>query len=177
MKKYKIKLIIVSASILVYILYLNVSGEVKELPIPVKNATAANWDRNSYWYYPINHSTLHLGIDIFSPQKTPVFSPVNGIVLSTGFSNNGGKYIYIIGPKSRIYYFAHLNSIDIERFNLIKKLQQIGTVGNTGNAIDKPYHLHFSIFSIFPLINNFDRKAPQGWKKMFYLNPEKSIIF
>ena len=46
----------------------------------------------------------------------------------------------------------------------------IGTVGNTGNAINTPAHLHYAIVTIIPYPWRIDG-SKQGWRKMFYLNP------
>ncbi|WP_429384884.1 peptidoglycan DD-metalloendopeptidase family protein [Mucilaginibacter sp. UYCu711] len=146
------------------------------MAIPVKGASQSNWSSVSYWYCPTDTSKVHKGIDIFSPQKTPVLSPVAGLVISQGVSNNGGRFIYLFGGGCRIYYFAHLNTIEVSRFSFLWKKDEMGTVGNSGNALSKPYHLHFSIFSLIPIFKNYDHPAAQGWKKMFYLNPNDYLV-
>ena len=45
---------------------------------------------------------------------------------------------------------------------------------STGNAAGKPPHLHYSIISFIPHFWKLDN-TPQGWKKMFFLNPIKFI--
>ncbi|MFA6278140.1 MAG: M23 family metallopeptidase, partial [Pedobacter sp.] len=131
---------------------------------------------SKYWHSPWGESKVHKGIDIFAPHKTEILSPITGFILSAGYSENGGNYLYILGPKLRTYYFAHLNTQEKHSFSFIKKGQHIGSVGNSGNAIGSPYHLHFSIFSLFPIVKYYTRKEPQGWMKMFYLDPVKSLI-
>lgn len=174
MKRWKFIFLLPATYLLVAII-INLLNDYKKLSIPVKNATVKNWDSKSYWYPNWGKSELHKGIDIFALHKTPIISPINGLVIKSGFSNNGGNYVYILGPKLRIYYFAHLNETQAKKLSFIKKGQQIGTVGNTGNAINKPYHLHFSIFSLVPIIKYNDYSAKQGWKKMFYLSPDNII--
>lgn len=49
----------------------------------------------------------------------------------------------------------------------------IGLMGDTGNAKFSQFHLHFSIFSVVPIIRFNDYQSIKGWQKMFYLNPEK----
>jgi murein DD-endopeptidase MepM/ murein hydrolase activator NlpD len=155
--------------------FVNIIGEKRDLSIPVTGASSKNWDKLSYWYYPWGTSGFHKGIDIFAPQKTAVTSPSNGIVVYSGYSGNGGNHCYILAPDFRIYYFAHLNILQTGTFSFIRRGHQIGTVGNSGNAIGSPYHLHFSIFSIFPLLGNYS-SGHSGWKKMFYLDPNKLLI-
>ena len=157
------------------IIYANLIGEKKELLIPVMGASQNNWDSKSYWNSPWGKSKVHKGIDIFAPHKTKIVSPINGFILSAGYSENGGNYLYVIDAKLRTYYFAHLNKQEKSSFSFIKKGQRIGLVGNSGNAIGSPYHLHFSIFSLFPIVKNYNSKEKFGWLKMFYLDPVKSL--
>jgi murein DD-endopeptidase MepM/ murein hydrolase activator NlpD len=155
--------------------YVNIVGQNKELSIPVLDASINSWDSKSYWHSPWGKSKVHKGIDIFATRKTEIVSPINGLILSAGYSENGGNYLYILGPKLRTYYFAHLNKQEKSSFSFIKKGQCIGLVGNSGNAISSPPHLHFSIFSVFPVIKNYSGNVPFGWMKMFYLDPVKSF--
>jgi len=143
----------------------------EKLLIPVVGADYQNWDRNSYWFYPWGKSITHKGIDIFSIKKTPIISPTYGIIIETNESNDGGNYICLLGPKWRVHYFAHLDTIFIKEYTFVNRGDTIGTVGNTGNAWEKEPHLHYSIMSIIPYPWLYDEFAKQGWKKMFYLNP------
>lgn len=138
--------------------------------IPVENATSENWDIESFWYWPWGESITHKGVDIFSPEGTNVVSSTIGIVLTTKTTGNGGNVIYILGPKWRVHYYAHLQEISTTRFCIINKGEKIGKVGNTGNAANKPPHLHYSIETYFPYFWRWDDDI-QGWQKMFYLNP------
>jgi len=98
----------------------------------------------------------HQGIDIFAPRFTPVISAVNGIVLKVGRDILGGNTIKILGLDRRIYYYAHLSSyVEFETGEEVKQGKVIGFVGNTGNAVSTPPHLHFEIMEIkwfFPMI-------------------------
>ncbi|MFI5450568.1 M23 family metallopeptidase [Pedobacter sp. UC225_61] len=156
--------------------FVNIIRQSKELIIPVLGATINSWDCKSYWHSPWGKSIVHKGIDIFAPHKTEILSPITGFILSAGYSENGGNYLYIFGPKLRIYYFAHLNTSEKHSYTFINKGQRIGAVGNSGNAISSPYHLHFSIFSLFPIVKYYTTNEPKGWMKMFYLDPVKSLI-
>ena len=53
-----------------------------------------------------------------------------------------------------MHYYAHLDKFEVEKFALVNAGDVIGTVGNTGNAKGKPYHLHYSIRRILPKLND-----------------------
>lgn len=78
--------------------------------------------------------------------------------------------VLILGPKWRLHYYAHLDKIHVNHFSWVNRNKKIGTVGTTGNVVGKQPHLHYSMMSLFPYVWKVDG-APQGWKKMFYLNP------
>jgi murein DD-endopeptidase MepM/ murein hydrolase activator NlpD len=129
-----------------------------------------NWDSRSYWYYPWGNGRVHRGVDMFAAKGTPIFTPTYGIIISRGYGSIAGNYVYLLGPKWRIYYFAHLDSIST-RSTFIASGKPLGLVGSTGNAEGKPPHLHLSVYTPFPYFWLYDNYAIEGWKKMFYLNP------
>ena len=142
----------------------------QELVMPVKGATQKSYSQNSFWAYPWGKSVTHKGVDIFAKRKTPVYSATPGIVIRRGVGKRGGNFVMVLGPKWRIHYYAHLDSIKTKRFSIVSPNTVIGTVGNTGNAIGKPSHLHYTIRTIIPYPWRID-KGIQGNRKMFYLNP------
>lgn len=144
-------------------------------PITKNNITKI--DPESFWYYPWGESGVHKGIDIFCEKGTDILSPVSGFVIKKGHGSVAGNYIYIIGPKWRTYYFAHLDTMLVKTYKYINRGDVIGKVGNTGNAADKPAHLHYTIETMFPYIWLYDTKSVEGWKKMFYMNPVKQLSF
>ena len=145
------------------------------LIIPVRNATRDDWNHQSFWYYPWGDSGVHKGIDIFAPGGTDVLAPVSGIVLSTSESNNGGRTISLLGPKWRVYYFAHLDTCLVSAGNFVTQNSVIAKVGNSGNAINKPPHLHFSIFSILPHFWEYNHTSINSYQKVFYLDPDSYL--
>ena len=138
--------------------------------MPVKGATQKSYSQNSFWAHPWGASVTHKGVDIFAKRKTPVYSATPGIVIRKGIGRRGGNYVMVLGPKWRIHYYAHLDSIKAKWFSVVSSKNVIGTVGNTGNAIGKPSHLHYTIKTIIPYPWRID-KSIQGRRKMFYLNP------
>ena len=144
----------------------------QEMIIPVKGASTQDWDIKSFWAYPWGSSITHKGIDIFKERGTDVISATHGVVVYTHKGGKGGKSVMILGPKWRFHYYAHLDSYDAVTFQPVRRGTVIGTVGDTGNAVGKPPHLHYAITSPFPYFWLFDSKSVHGWKKMFHLNPD-----
>ena len=138
--------------------------------IPVAAATSADWNANTFWYEPWGSSGVHKGIDIFGSKGTQVIASTDMLILYKGTFNKGGNIIVGLGPKWRLHYFAHMESIYKNIGFVMSKGQQLGSLGDSGNAKGKPPHLHFSIVSIVPIPWLIDGST-QGYKKAFYLNP------
>lgn len=138
--------------------------------MPVKGATKQSYSQDSYWFYPWGISVTHKGVDIFAKKKTSINSSTIGIVVFTGNVDLGGKVVYVLGPKWRLHYYAHLDEIKTSLFSIVNSNSEIGTVGTSGNAIGKSPHLHYAIKTIIPYLWRID-ESKQGWKKMLFLNP------
>ncbi len=138
--------------------------------IPVQNATHKDWNANSFWFAPWGKSGVHKGIDIFAKRGTPVIASTNGLVIYTGNIAMGGNVVAMLGPKWRIYYYAHLDRIHTKIFNWATQDEIIGAVGNSGNATGKPPHLHYSVLSLISYPWRFSLQT-QGYKKIFFMNP------
>jgi peptidoglycan LD-endopeptidase LytH len=144
----------------------------EEIKFPIRSATGHDWDPRSYWYYPWGESVTHKGVDIFAGTGTKLISPTYGLILQVGQNETAGNYIYLLGPKWRVHYFAHLDAILVSKNSLVQTDDILGIIGNTGNAKWKEPHLHYSLMTLIPYPWLYDETAVQGWKKIFYLNPE-----
>jgi peptidoglycan LD-endopeptidase LytH len=138
--------------------------------MPVSGATNNSYHQQSFWAYPWGASVTHKGVDIFAKEGTNVVSATGGLVVYTGSLVKGGNAVIILGPKWRFHYYAHLQDIKTGFLSWTSRNELIGTVGTTGNAKNKPPHLHYTIQSMIPVPWRIDNSI-QGWKKMFYLNP------
>lgn len=147
----------------------------EKLVIPVKDASPADWNHQTFWYEPWGASGVHKGIDIFGKKHTPVVSATDGLVVFTGQLKNGGNVVAMLGPKWRIHYVAHLESSNVKIGQFLAIDTEIGTLGDSGNAKGKAPHVHYSIFSILPM-PWLIRFEAQGWKRMFYLDPHKKLM-
>lgn len=144
------------------------------LVIPVKGASKADWNHNTFWH-PWGKSGVHRGIDIFAKEGTPVIAACSGVVVYTGNISQGGNIVSILGPKWRIHYYAHLKEITVPSWKFVKRGDKIGSVGTTGNAAGKPPHLHYSIITQIPYVWLF-KFEPNGIDRMFFLNPHEKLI-
>ncbi|MFI8746383.1 M23 family metallopeptidase [Pseudomonas sp. NPDC077186] len=138
--------------------------------IPVDGASARDWNPQTFWFEPWGRSGVHKGIDIFARRGTPVRSSSYGLVLFRGEIEQGGKVVVALGPKWRLHYYAHLHRIEVYPGQPLLAGSVLGAVGDSGNARGKPAHLHYSVVSLLPLPWRADGST-QGWKKMFYLDP------
>ena len=143
--------------------------------LPVENATANDWNSKSFWYYPWGRSGVHKGIDIFAEEGTPVLASTGGFIIFSGEIAMGGNVVYMIGPKWRFHYFAHLKESKNHRIGFVDAGQQIGRVGSTGNAAGKPPHLHYSIKSLYPRIWKYKAENKAAWDRTYYIDPERFL--
>lgn len=89
----------------------------------------------------------HHGVDIFAPRGTPVIAAVPGVVSRANVTNLGGKVVWLRDERmGRNLYYAHLDSQHVARGDRVAVGDTVGFVGNSGNAITTPPHLHFGIY-------------------------------
>lgn len=89
-------------------------------------------------------SRLHEGIDIFAPRNTPVVAVATGRA-STRTTPRGGNVVWLRTSK-RSYYYAHLERAAFSGSREVEVGEILGYVGNSGNAITTPTHLHFGVY-------------------------------
>ncbi|MBT9569153.1 MAG: M23 family metallopeptidase [Thiobacillus sp.] len=139
---------------------------------PVLGAHARDWPANSFWHPNWGTSGVHKGIDIFAQRGTPVLSAQSGLVVYRGSLAQGGHVVAVLSARGWLHYYAHLDSAHVKIGTWVQQGGPIGRVGSTGNAAGKPPHLHYSIVSPIPRLTDF-RFVEQGWKRMFYRNPDR----
>lgn len=165
MKRIILRIVLVVAAIVLLGLIIP-----QNLKMPVVGADSNSYNHKTFWYEGWGTSIVHKGIDVFAKRGTRVNSATWGIVLLATEYGKGGKFVVVLGPKWRLHYYAHLDEIKTKPFAFVTQDTEIGTVGNTGNAITTPAHLHYGIGTLIPYLWRID-DAPLGWQKMFYLNP------
>ena len=114
------------------------------LPSPVAGVSPRRM--TDTWGAARSDGRRHEGIDIFAPRGTAVLSTTEGVA-TPGNNNLGGKVMWVLGPGGERHYYAHLDSwADLESGSWVHIGDTLGFVGNSGNAITTPPHLHYGIY-------------------------------
>jgi murein DD-endopeptidase MepM/ murein hydrolase activator NlpD len=89
----------------------------------------------------------HRGVDIFAPRGTTAVAATDGWIVRVETTKVGGNVVWMrpLFGSLRLYY-AHLDTQLVEPGQLVRAGDPIGTIGNTGNAITTPPHLHFGVY-------------------------------
>lgn len=86
----------------------------------------------------------HRALDIAAPIGTPVYAADNGIVLKSGYTQDGyGGRVIIDHQIDYITLYAHLSQALVQVGDVVQKGQLIGYVGSTGNSTGP--HIHFEL--------------------------------
>ncbi|HET7473668.1 MAG TPA: M23 family metallopeptidase [Candidatus Limnocylindrales bacterium] len=87
----------------------------------------------------------HYAIDIAADMGTRVRAAAGGVVIFSGWKNNGGGYQVWIAHGSGLYTtYNHMMSVSVGRGQHVSRGQQVGRIGMTGNATGP--HLHFEVW-------------------------------
>ena len=84
----------------------------------------------------------HQGNDILAPMGTPAYA-VTGGTIGSSTGGSAGLWITLRGDDGNAYFYMHMQSVTASGH--VSAGQQIGTVGNTGNALGGPAHIHFEL--------------------------------
>lgn len=89
----------------------------------------------------------HYGNDIFGPTGTPIVAVADGRLSKVGVNTLGGNRLWLTDDAGNWFYYAHLSAyapVAVEGARVTRG-QVIAFLGNTGQAITTPPHLHFEI--------------------------------
>lgn len=87
---------------------------------------------------------IHPGVDIASPEGTPVHAIKHGRVRFAGQQRGYGNVVYLEHRGGTITLYAHLAELRVTTGAQVRRGEVIGTVGRTGNATGA--HLHLEIW-------------------------------
>ena len=126
--------------------------EVDDLFIPVLFGVTLNNISPNFGDPRDGGARTHEGQDIMAMLGTPIVTPTEAVVTSVGSGDSAGNYVYTANPGGESFRYMHLDDIaDIKAGDVLKAGDYIGTVGDTGNAMGGPAHLHFEIKKGEPL--------------------------
>jgi LysM repeat protein len=94
------------------------------------------------WGFPRSGGRFHEGNDLFAPRGTAVVAPISGTVI---FQNGriGGLQFRLYAEDGTTYIGSHLDTVGVDGF--VAAGVQLGTVGDSGNAVGGKTHLHFEM--------------------------------
>ena len=119
-------------------------------PLPTSTQTQA-FGPCSYWFEPPYQQWphFHTGIDMSSPEGTPVLAADDGVVILAGGSMvNGvlvgyGNYVVIAHAGGYTTLYGHLLHLAVKVGDQLTQGQIVGNEGSTGNSTGA--HLHFEL--------------------------------
>lgn len=97
----------------------------------------------------------HYGIDVVAPENESIKACLDGTVISTNWTLQGG-YEIVIQHRSNIVSFYRHNSKLLKKVgNFVKAGEAISIIGNSGELTTGP-HLHFELWSNGVAVNPAD---------------------
>jgi peptidoglycan LD-endopeptidase LytH len=95
------------------------------------------------WGFPRDGGARsHEGADMMAAKGAPVVAITDGRITYAGVGATAGNWIILTGDDGNEYYYMH-NDKNIVTSGRVTVGEQIATVGDTGNAIGGPPHVHF----------------------------------
>jgi murein DD-endopeptidase MepM/ murein hydrolase activator NlpD len=135
-------------------LFAPLSGTGLEMPV----VGVKSYELDDSWHAPRDGGVrVHKGIDIFAKKGTPVVAVVDGIVSYIGDQPKGGHCLWLTTESGTAFYYAHLDrwAAGLYEGMEVQQGDLLGFVGNTGNAIHTPSHLHFGINQNDEMVNPY----------------------
>ncbi len=85
----------------------------------------------------------HSGLDVRVKLRTPIKASAQGVVLAVGDYFFNGKTVFVDHGNGLITVYCHLDRIDVQPGESVRKGQRLGLSGKTGRASGP--HLHWSV--------------------------------
>ena len=87
--------------------------------------------------------TMHSGVDITAPMRTPVIAPAAGTILFAGSEAGLGNTVTLSHGYGMKTVYGHMDKIKVKTGQTVKRGDVIGWVGNTGLSTGP--HLHYEV--------------------------------
>lgn len=88
--------------------------------------------------------SFHKGVDLASPNGTPIYATADGIVAFAGVCNGYGNFIKLNHQNGYKTGYAHMSRMVVSSGAKVKKGDLIGYVGSTGTSTGN--HLHYEVY-------------------------------
>ena len=118
------------------------------------------------WGFPRSGGRTHEGTDIMAVSGAPVVAITDGRITFEGYGTSAGNWIILSGDDGNSYWYMH-NRENLVSGGRVRAGEKIATVGDTGNAIGGPPHVHFEYHpggggpvNPYPLLAKVCRGAP-----------------
>lgn len=85
----------------------------------------------------------HTGVDLEAPTGTPIYAPADGKVVKVSSGGAYGNQTRLEHANGVITLYAHQSSVSVKLGDTVKRGDQIGKVGETGNVTGA--HLHWEV--------------------------------
>ena len=87
--------------------------------------------------------SLHAGIDLAGPMRTPEYAAMDGVVLQAGPASGFGLAVYIQHENGDVTVYGHMDEVVVSAGQVVKAGETIALLGNTGQSTGP--HLHFEV--------------------------------
>jgi murein DD-endopeptidase MepM/ murein hydrolase activator NlpD len=117
------------------------------------------------WGFPRDGGArTHEGADVMAEMGAPVVAVIDGAITYEGVGVTAGNWLELTGVDGNVYWYMH-NQKNLVTTGRVKVGEQIATVGDTGNALGGPPHVHFELhpgdggpINPYPLLVDICRK-------------------
>jgi murein DD-endopeptidase MepM/ murein hydrolase activator NlpD len=87
--------------------------------------------------------TMHAGIDLAAPMRTPEYAAMDGVVLEAGPASGYGLAVYLQHDNGDVTVYGHMDEILVTPGQVVRAGDTIALLGNRGQSTGP--HLHFEV--------------------------------
>lgn len=110
---------------------------------PAPSYTRISDDYGNRIHPTLGVEQFHNGIDLASPNGSPILAAYDGEVVAAAYSGSMGNYVMIDHGDSLYTIYMHASALYVSKGDIVAKGEQIAAVGSTGRSTGP--HLHFSV--------------------------------
>jgi murein DD-endopeptidase MepM/ murein hydrolase activator NlpD len=87
--------------------------------------------------------TVHAGIDLAAPMRTPEYAAMDGVVLEAGPASGYGLAVYVQHANGDVTVYGHMDEILVTPGQVVRAGDTVALLGNRGQSTGP--HLHFEV--------------------------------